>query len=465
MSDQVMSEVVDVQEFDDKKLGSQPGVERTIYSDPEKFCKDELSTPPPSVNESDVQPETPPSEEFYYPDGGRAWLVVLGCFIFSSITVGWGLVWGVFQAYYKENYLTGTSDTVLSFIGSVPGLGMTIFSVVTGKLADRYGYKPFLTVGAIIWVVSMIGAAFSTKLWHFFLTQGVFQSFSCALVYPLIVALPGQWFWKRRAFAIGIVVAGSSLGGALGSLILRGMLTALGLRKTLGIYACMDAVLLTIALLLIKERRRPEMNQKIIWFDKAFLTDPVFWSLGLCFLFCVIGYLPPIFFLPTFTKEKVPGISDLLAALPVTILNLSAAIGRTLIGYVADKMGPVNASLFVIIMSGLSQLLVWSFISNYAGIMAFAILYGFFCGCFLSLTPAVAARLYGPGRLAGLSGLLLLFNVPGNGAGAPLSGAVLNASGHNWQVVAGMNGALQITAAICLLYARFSRERRILVSY
>ena len=45
--------------------------------------------------------------------------------------------------------------------------------------------------------------------------------------------------------------------------------------------------------------------------------------------------------------------------------------------------------------------------------MVFAILYGFFCGCFLSLISAVAAKLYGADRLAGLSGLLLLFNAPG----------------------------------------------------
>ena len=45
--------------------------------------------------------------------------------------------------------------------------------------------------------------------------------------------------------------------------------------------------------------------------------------------------------------------------------------------------------------------------------MAFGIMYGFVCGCFLSLPPAVAAQLYGSGRLAGLSGLMLLFNLPG----------------------------------------------------
>ena len=64
--------------------------------------------------------------------------------------------------------------------------------------------------------------------------QGLLQGIACTLIYPLIVrvypsytanttiypsmmcghqvALPAQWFLKRRAFAIGIIVAGSSLG-------------------------------------------------------------------------------------------------------------------------------------------------------------------------------------------------------------------------------------------------------------
>ena len=57
--------------------------------------------------------------------------------------------------------------------------------------------------------------------------------------------------------------------------------------------------------------------------------------------------------------------------------------------------------------------------------VAFGILYGLVCGCFLSLSPAVAAQLYGSGRLAGLSGLMLLFNLPG--ATAP----VLSPRTHN----------------------------------
>lgn len=109
--------------------------------------------------------------------------------------------------------------------------------------------------------------------------------------------------------------------------------------------------------------------------------------------------------------------------------------------------------------------------------IAFAILYGFNCGCFISLTPAVAARVYGPTRLAGLSGMLFVFNLPGelsllcnlsirtitpmlllpgNAAGAPVAGALLKATGHSWRAVAFIMGGLQVLGAVFLLYGEYS---------
>ncbi|KAH8092196.1 major facilitator superfamily domain-containing protein [Cristinia sonorae] len=424
---------------------------------------------PPSVDSLDHEKQQAvsvgaPSDDWNPTwDDAHSWLVVVGCFIFSAVTAGWGLVWGVFQPFYQNGVLAGVPTPLLSFLGSVAGLCLTAFGGVFGKLADRYGYRPFLLAGSVIWMAGILGSAFSTKLWHFFLTQGVLQGISCAMVFPIVVAVPAQWFLKRRALAIGIVVAGSSLGGAVGTLLIRIMLTRVGQRKALVIYSCIDAVALAIALLLVKERRQPGTRRApILWFDKSFLGDPVFWSLGACFLVTVFGYLTPIFFLPTYTKEKVPGISDFNAAFTLTVLNLAAAVGRTIIGFIADRFGPVNSLFLVTLLSGLSQMLVWTFVSTYGGIMGFAVLYGFNCGCFISLTPAVAARIYGPSRLAGLSGMLFMFNMPGNGAGAPVAGALLKATGHSWRTVACIMGSLQVLGAIFLLYARFKRESKII---
>ncbi|KAI0724670.1 major facilitator superfamily domain-containing protein [Fomitopsis betulina] len=402
-----------------------------------------------------------------YPDGGlRAWLVVFGCVLFSSTTLGWAaciditlpipcgigwarlhrLAWGVVQTYYQEHIFPDASATVLSLLGS-----------------------PFLALGAVFWLAGMLGSAFCTELWQFFITQGLLQGIANALIFPLVVSLPAQWFLKYRAFAIGVVVAGCSFGGALATLLMYKMFAALGLRKTFIIYSVMDAACFVVALCLIKERRAPSSRKRIVWIDITFFKDPVFWSLGLCILCTVFGYLTPIFFLPTFTIDRIPGTTDFLSALPLMLLNFGAAAGRSSVGFVADRIGPVNALLISVSISGLAQLLIWNFVYTYSGIIAFGIIYGFFCGCFISLTPAVCAQLYGSDRLAGLSGLTLFFNLPGNAAGAPLGGAILASTGGNWRAVACYSGGMQVLELgrrnSPALAARFKKQPKLIAVF
>ncbi|CDO77486.1 hypothetical protein BN946_scf184902.g20, partial [Trametes cinnabarina] len=413
--------------------------------------------------------------------GRRGWLVVLGCFIFSAATAGFALVsrragdrvigvayyvfqaWGVTEEYFRVHMFPGTSDSVLTMLGSLSSVLLTLVGVISGKLADR----PFLAAGAILWVASMLASAFCTEIWQFFITMGVMQGVADALIFPIIVSVPAQWFKRYQGFATGIVVAGSSIGGAIASLIYRGLLSAVGLRTSLLIFTAIDVVSLGAAYFMIEERESASGKTRaaIVWFDVEFFRDPIFWSVAACFFFATFGYLTPIFLISTFTAEKVPGLPDLVGTLPVVVLNLSAALGRTLVGFAADIFGPVNSLLVAIVLSGLTQLVVWMFVSSYAGIMAFAILYGFFCGCLISLVSAVVVRIYGADRLAGLSGLLYLFNTPGYAAGAPLAGALLGATGNDWRVVAAYGGAVQIIGALCLIYARWKREPRLFAAY
>ena len=177
-----------------------------------------------------------------------------------------------------------------------------------------------------------------------------------------------------------------SSGAAVTATIIRVMLSRFGLRKTMLIKTGVDAVVLGTAYLLIRERRKP--STAIIWYDKRFLTDPIFWSVTLCLCLANFGYPAPFFYLPTFAKQKVPNLTELvsvkydgilatwethhlqqLSVLPVTILNISSGIGRCCVGFFADRIGPTNAMFAVVLISGLTQLLVWNFVSDYPGIV------------------------------------------------------------------------------------------------
>ncbi|KAJ8469136.1 hypothetical protein ONZ51_g9199 [Trametes cubensis] len=423
-------------------------------------------------------------------DGGRGWIVVLGCFIFSAATWGWALgphsigqplKYGLDARRYRNREARGSLR--------LQGTGCDAIEHSMLKLTHHIRpNKPLLAAGALLWIASMLASAFCTTIWQFFITMGLMQGIADALVFPAIVALPAQWFKRYQGLATGIVVAGSSVGGAIASLIYRELLSAVGLRKSLAIFTAIHVVLLSAAYLMIAERASPGDDERrqagIVWFDAEFFRDPVFWSVagpgadadvnalripssryGTSPPRACSGYLGPVFLIPTFTAEKVPNLRELLAALPLVVLNLSAALGRTLVGFAADFFGPVNSLLVAITLSGLTQLVVWMFVSTYGGIMAFAILYGFFCGCFISLVSAVVVRIYGADKVAGLSGLLLLFNTPGYAAGAPIAGAILGATGNNWRVVAGYGGSVQIAGALCLVYARMKREPRIFAVY
>ena len=66
------------------------------------------------------------------------------------------------------------------------------------------------------------------------------------------------------------------------------MLSSLGMQKSFAIYTVIDGVLLLAAWFMISERRKPTQRKEIVWFDRSFFSDPVFWSLGLCFFFTVL---------------------------------------------------------------------------------------------------------------------------------------------------------------------------------
>ena len=106
--------------------------------------------------------------------------------------------------------------------------------------------------------------------------------------------------------------------------MVRAMLSHLGLRKTLLIKAGIDATVLGVAYLLIKERRKT--STPIVWYDKKYLTDPTFWSVTLCVCLANFGFPAPLFYMPTFAKEKIPGLTELVSTSSCDICGGSLSV-------------------------------------------------------------------------------------------------------------------------------------------
>ncbi|KAG9096193.1 hypothetical protein FS749_008955 [Ceratobasidium sp. UAMH 11750] len=240
------------------------------------------------------------------------------------------------------------------------------------------------------------------------------------------------------------------------------MLTRIAFRDALIIYAGIHFVLLSIAVCLIKEGPGVVVMRaahgQARWVDKKLLKDPVFWCATMSLCLSVFGFLSPYFLVPTYTVSLIPTLTPQYSVLPMSIMNFMSALGRSLVGFLADLIGPANAFMLAVGISALSQLIIWNFADNYVTIMVFSVIFGMTGGCFLSLMTPLAAQLFGTNNLASLVGTFNFLITPGDLAGAPIAGLVLSAAGGNWHAPISYSGGVQVVAVLVMAYARFKRQ-------
>lgn len=151
-----------------------------------------------------------------FPDGGvKAWTVVVGswCCLFASM--GWINCIGVFQDYYQRNQLSSYPPSSVAWISSTETFMMFMGAPLFGKLFDNFGPRYLVLCGTVCHVLGLMLASVSSEYYQFFLSQAVLSALgSSALFYGGMNPI-GTWFFKKRAFAFGIISAGSSLGGVL----------------------------------------------------------------------------------------------------------------------------------------------------------------------------------------------------------------------------------------------------------
>ncbi|ORY70805.1 major facilitator superfamily domain-containing protein [Leucosporidium creatinivorum] len=404
-------------------------------------------------------------EEWTYPEGGRGWIVVLGCFLFAGTILGNGLTWGVLVADLHANQ---HSDVPLSILNLVIGLSnfmQNATSFVSGRLADKYGYKLMIAIGAVCSFISLIlSAVTSHSLPCLFIFNGFFLGVSLGMGMPSFLSLPAQWFSKRRGLASGITTAGTGIGGGVSSLIMRALLPRVGYRNTLLIYAGICGFVWIIAFQLIAVRLPPlkpgqTSRAPKTWLPRGIWRSPTWYSWVSCTTVGIFGYLTPYYFLTTYTTLKVPSLdpNSILPAVPLIISNFTCGFGRIFAGLVCDRIGPINSMFFSFFVGGLLQLVFWPFATTFGSIIAFAALEGFFGSWSMSLIPSSAAQLFGMDGLATIVGFGVLANSPGQFLGATLAGLVLSGSGGWYPSVAFYAGSMMVGGALCLLYGECGR--------
>ncbi|MDJ0921703.1 MAG: MFS transporter [Henriciella sp.] len=120
-----------------------------------------------------------------------------------------------------------TQATVVFTYGAFGSMALSFFAV--GPLIDRFGAKPVL-IGAIIATSAMMTGFLlidSLPTYYFF---GMLNNAFATVILLSLKVLISRWFNKNQGLAVGVMIAGTSVGGALLPLIAYPLIDALGWR-------------------------------------------------------------------------------------------------------------------------------------------------------------------------------------------------------------------------------------------
>ncbi|GME71226.1 unnamed protein product [Ambrosiozyma monospora] len=395
---------------------------------------------------NEVNESNPDDEAIEYPDGGfRAYTVVLGSFL--GLAAGFGLFnsMGAVQAYLNLHQLKGVSNSVSSIIFSV-FTGCAYFVVIlSGVLFDEYGSKTPVIIGSIFLFAGIFGAGNCKNVVQLTFVFGLFGGGGVGILASPLTGVISHWFLKNRSKAFGLSTLGGSVGGMVFPVILEKLYRTVGYTWAMRIMAFICTALLVLSCLLVRERVKPErlhddnLNRKqkikqrgkeLAYLSKksidfTALKEPrFFWctvgaSFGELSLTCTLTYFA--------TYVTVIGFSEKTASTTLTVLNAMGIAGRYTGGALADKFGCFNINMIMLSCMAACNFFLWcawSTISkDTASVYVFAVFYGFFNTCVLSLTPSCVGSIsptrdFGKryGTLSFISGIIIVGGVLGGGA-------------------------------------------------
>jgi len=280
----------------------------------------------------------------------------------------------------SHSHFTEGTSWDYAFIGGLSASQALLIAPLASTINRRYGLKVAMSLGVLLETVALLGASFSTKVWHLYLSQGVCFGWGLGLQYVSTIPIIPQWFAKRRSLAAGLAAAGSGTGGLIYSLGSNAMLTRFGYGWTYRILAIVQFVVNIICLMLIRDRNKMTgtntSNLKIGDIAKRFELW-LFW--GWSFL-SVMGFMVIWYSLSDFARSL--GLSSHQGSIVTAIMNLGTIIGRSGTGYVSDILGRMNTASFATFITGMLCLVLWSLARSYAATLCFAFFGGLVFGTF-----------------------------------------------------------------------------------
>lgn len=320
-----------------------------------------------------------------------------------------------------------------------------LMAPLAGAAADRFGVRPLMVLGALLLSAGYFLYSTVDSLSDIYAIHVLFASAlaSCGLVVNVI--LVSRWFVKDRGLAMGIALAGTSLGNGTLPPLNGALMEAVGWRAAFGWISLLPLLLIPVILFIVRERPASlDRQQRAAAPGESAARIPVslalgealrttnFWVLALIAMSTFFAIIGTQAHLNLYLLGR--GYSQTDAGLSYTLLFYLGLIGKISSGFLADRLGRrrVFSGTIAIMAAGAFLLALPAGDVLWGGL----VLFGLGWGGLYTLLQLLAADYFGPQHLGKILGAITVLDTLGGGLGPPLIGAIFDSTGSYTQAFA-----------------------------
>ncbi len=357
-------------------------------------------------------------------------------------------VFGVFYKPFMNEFGWDRVDVAMAVTIYLLTVGLS--SPFVGKMTDLFGPKKIVLAGAaagacVFALLSRIEALW--QLYGLYFLLGL--AFAACGGVPVNTAI-SRWFTKRRGLAIGLAMAGVSLGAFVitpaGAYVMEGF----GWRTTYLFLAAVTFFLAAPPVFFLMRNTPQEMGLRPEGMDDAVVIaegnggsaempagpnwtlntasrTAAFWMIAASFFLVYLAIGAVLQHQINFLGDM--GISLQAAAVALGVTGGIGGLGKISFGVICDKFSTKSVTVFCFALQGLGIVLLL-FAQSMAMVWLFVIVFGFSMGGQLCLQPLLVGHFFGLQSFGTIYGVVLMAGAIGTATGPILAALAYDVAGN-----------------------------------
>ena len=188
--------------------------------------------------------------------------------------------------------------------------------------------------------------------------------------------------------------------------------------------------------------------------------DPAYLTTTVAIIVIEFAVFLPITYLPSAALTAGHGLSSQTSLRLIALLNAGSVPGRALPNYLSDHLGRFNVMITTALACTVLIFCVWLpptalDVTSEASLTVFAVLFGFWSGAAISLTPVCVAQVSDVGEVGRRVGTTFSISSFGALVGVPIGGAIVDGSGGGYLWLVVFAGGCYVLALGAFVVARY----------